>query len=127
MFQLHATKTSASANGTKSNGNKRVNPQVRSIMSILEERYDLPPLSDDVVDNKSKIIEWKKTRNYLYHVSRSHQPVSHDDDDDILTLQQQVVTVLDFLDERLELPPHVPKQILQESPRLASFENRWIA
>ncbi|OEU20858.1 hypothetical protein FRACYDRAFT_234489 [Fragilariopsis cylindrus CCMP1102] len=155
--------TNVFGNNNKTNNKRGVNTaQVRSIMSILEERYDLPlplpplrtppasPLlsdaditetcdDDDDDDNKNKNNnkrrkvnnEWKKTRNYLYHANRSHQPSqqgSHDggdiDDDDsgggdgTLTLQQQVITVLDFLDERLDLPSHVSKKILQDSPRI---------
>ena len=153
--------TNVFGNNNKTNNKRGVNTaQVRSIMSILEERYDLPlplpplrtpPASpllsdaditetcDDDDDNKNKNNnkrrnmnnEWKKTRNYLYHANRSHQPSQqgshdggdiHDDDsggsDDTLTLQQQVITVLDFLDERLDLPSHVSKKILQDSPRI---------
>jgi hypothetical protein len=151
--------TNVIGNNNKINNKRGVNTaQVRSIMSILEERYDLPlplpplltpPTSpslsdaditercDDDDDSKNKNNnkrrkvnnEWKKTRNYLYHANRSHQTSqqgSHDggdiDDDDggddTLTLQQQVITVLDFLDERLDLPSHVSKKILQDSPRI---------
>ncbi|MGK3740539.1 MAG: hypothetical protein ACI90V_007389 [Bacillariaceae sp.] len=153
------TATNVIGNINKSNNKRGVNTaQVRSIMSILEERYDLPPplttkplLSDgnddDITEtcdddssrnknnNKRKKVnnEWKKTRNYLYHANRSHQPSSQrsndggdivdddgdgDGDGDTFTLQQQVITVLDFLDERLELPRQVSRKILQDSPRI---------
>jgi len=122
LLRLRAAEANIyTAESNSKKGNKRVNTQVRSIMSILEERYDFPLPSTLNVDNKDKTKEWKKTRNYLYHASRSYKGKSHDEDSNtgnIRTLSQQVVSVLDFLDERLELPPHVSKQILQESPRI---------
>ena len=113
------------------------------IMSILIERYDTPSLTSQssLIDDDVKSIQqqygsdvknrnmnmnnetikknsndWKKTRNYLYHASRSYQKIH--DGDSTITLQQQVVTVLDFLDGRLDLPRRVTTKILQDSPRI---------
>jgi len=132
--RLHSTRTmgansynttDSAAVHPKMNGRKLVvNTQVRSIMSILEERYELPFLQSNttVTDPSRKTKEWKKTRNYLYHVSRS-QSDSNDksiamNPTSIIPFEEQVVTVLDFLDDQLELPPAVSKRILQESPRI---------
>ena len=84
-------------------------------MSILEERYDLSDF-----DQKRKTREWKKTRNYLYHATRSHDSARNENisEESITTFEQQVVTVLDFLDDRLDLPQGVSRRILQESPRI---------
>ena len=88
---------------------------------------------DDGNRNKSNkrnaTNEWKKTRNYLYHANRSHRQIQgsrddgegggdYDDDGDTLTLQQQVINVVNFLDGRLKLPRQVSKKILQDSPRI---------
>mmetsp|Transcript_29000 Transcript_29000/g.31193 ORF Transcript_29000/g.31193 Transcript_29000/m.31193 type:complete len:770 (+) Transcript_29000:73-2382(+) len=78
--------------------------------------------------------EWKKTRNYLYHANRSHRQIQGNRDDeegdgdcnddntgdacDTLTLQQQVINVVNFLDGRLKLPRQVSRKILQDSPRI---------
>ncbi len=108
LVQLYEAKTMVTS--TNSTGQKaattitkRGNPQVRTIMSILEERYDLP---DD--DPKAKTRDWKKTRNYLYNAIRGSDE----------SFEHQVVEVLNFLDLHLKLPKEVAKRILQESPRI---------
>jgi len=125
LSALHATNSNTQIVGNSSSKGKKVpNTQVRTIMGILEDRYDLPETNGSrvVVDpnqsSKNKTMEWKKTRNYLYHASRSYRDRHDDDDGQGPTLSEQVVDVLDFLDERLELPPRVSKQIVQESPRI---------
>ena len=108
LVQLYETKTiSPSTNGTEINS-RRGNPQVRNIMALLDERYGLSE-----IDQKIKTKEWKKTRNYLYHVTRGQT-----ERDEIVTFEEQVVSVLDFLDDRLKLPPDVSRKVLQDSPRI---------
>ena len=135
LAQLHNAITNTAdinsgINSTESNANKAssskrgTNTPVRNIMSILEERYDRTLLPDEVIDQTSKTREWKKTRNYLYHATRSQQDQSGgevgDDVDGVgvTAFEQQVVSVIDFLDEHLDLPPNVSKRILQDSPRI---------
>jgi hypothetical protein len=126
LVRLYDTGTSASIANTNSTegamktaNTRRSNSQVRSIMSILEERYDLPLLSTDgTIDQKRKTKEWKKTRNYLYHATRSQHDKNGDHVFVVNAFEAQAVSVLDFLDERLELPPEVSKKILQQSPRI---------
>eukprot|EP00531_Pseudo-nitzschia_arenysensis_P014284 CAMPEP_0116117772 /NCGR_PEP_ID=MMETSP0329-20121206/1750_1 /TAXON_ID=697910 /ORGANISM="Pseudo-nitzschia arenysensis, Strain B593" /LENGTH=651 /DNA_ID=CAMNT_0003611357 /DNA_START=21 /DNA_END=1976 /DNA_ORIENTATION=- len=104
LVQLYETKamdTSTNSTG-KATSIKRGNPQVRTIMSILEDRYDTIDM-----DHKVKTRDWKKTRNYLYNAIR---------DDD--AFEQKVIAVLHFLDHHLKLPPFVSRKILQESPRI---------
>jgi len=88
----------------------------------------------DKNNKRNATNEWKKTRNYLYHANRSHRQIQGNRDDeegggdcdddntgdagDTLTLQQQVINVVNFLDGRLKLPRQVSRKILQDSPRI---------
>lgn len=101
LYQSNAMDTAINST-RKPASTTRGNPQVRTIMSLLEDRYE----SIDV-DPKVKTRDWKKTRNYLYNAIR---------DDD--AFEQKVIAVLYFLDHHLELPPSVSRTILQESPRI---------
>ena len=123
LVVLHDTKYSTYVNSTKTNARKtkgeRVNFQVRSIMSTLEDRYDFPKETGEIVDENRDKRGWKKTRNYLYHATRSQQNENGGQSSDVvIQFEQQIATVLDFLDHRLELPPDISKRVLQESPRI---------
>jgi len=124
LVVMYNTKYSTSyVNSTKMNASEargeRVNIQVRNIMSLLEERYDLPKQTGEMIGGNGSKREWKKTRNYMYHATRSQQNGNGGQRSDVVNkFEQQIVTVLDFLDHRLELPPEVSKRVLQESPRI---------
>ncbi|KAL3922006.1 MAG: hypothetical protein SGILL_002438, partial [Bacillariaceae sp.] len=76
----------------------RVNLKVRSIMALIEERFDVVGNTED-----NSPMKWKKTRNYLYNTAEK-LPVS------------QVEAVLHFLNERFS--PQVSMRVLQECPRI---------
>jgi chromosome segregation ATPase len=97
ISRLYTSKAKAEFEAIQGGG--RTNLKVRSIMSLLKERYGIVAWKQDT-NHPSK---WKKTRNYLYNTADKLSP-------------SQVEQVLNFLDERF--PVEVSMNVLQVCPRI---------